>query len=987
VQPIRHAILRLTVALAALAIPASAATLNVPAQYPTIQSGINAANTGDTVLVAPGTYYENIDFKGKAITVTSSAGAASTIIDGGGGAVASFVTSETRASVLSGLTITHGGSAGTSPHTGGIYIYEADPTIANNIITTNYCYGIYLNTGDALIQNNDVASTITDPSLSNCFIDASGIFLGGIIAVTNTYNSSIIGNTIENNHAAGGYAGGIMINGTEGVFIKDNIIRNNSGINAGGILSYNTEQLSIIQNLIYDNIASVGPAGGISIVSPSYPRSAYTSVIASNDLVANIAQGSPNTPASELDVEGNLADYVISNNIMDGASSTHAEMTCSIVGPTPPYIDHNIIYNAQGTAYDPIACTNAGSLYNPSVDPLFVATSTFNFHLTAASPAIDHGDDSAPSLPALDLDGNPRVANATNQSQAIIDMGVYEFSGTVGPASTTTLTSSLNPAGLGVPVTFTATVTSTSGTPTGSVTFSDGTTTLGTVTLLAGAAPLTTSSLGTGAHTITATYNPTGSYTGSSANLTQTVIGISTHTSLFANASAYAGNNAPFGVTVNLTGAGPAPTGTISLMEGATVLTTTPLIVSSGPSYGANPTLSNLSVGPHTITAVYSGDTTYNTSTSNPVTVTILINPTTLTLTSSINPSHTLQTVTFTAQLASTTTATIPTGTITLTISGPSATGGGSLTTNSSGAAHYSTMFLANTATITATFTPTAIFGASSDTLMQQTIADATVTTLTATPNPVAQNQTVTLNATVTAASSPFPPGGGIIFYDGSTVLDTVLGAPGQASFTTSSLAVGTHTLTASYIGGGLNYLLSTSAPVSLVVNPQYYTLSTAPAISIQAEHHANLAITLTSVGGFTDDIALSCGSLPVVATCTFANSTVHLAPNATVTTSVLLDTDAVPEFKSSLRRPVFFTPSNSVILAMLLPLGLLALRRRSLSRLLLLLLAAAALSITGCSGKYPAHTPPGAYAITLTGHGVGTGLNQTGNITFIVTE
>jgi hypothetical protein len=63
-----------------------ASTINVPAQQPTIQDGINAAVNGDTVLVAPGTYTENINFNGKAITVKSSKGAMATIIDGGNAA-------------------------------------------------------------------------------------------------------------------------------------------------------------------------------------------------------------------------------------------------------------------------------------------------------------------------------------------------------------------------------------------------------------------------------------------------------------------------------------------------------------------------------------------------------------------------------------------------------------------------------------------------------------------------------------------------------------------------------------------------------------------------------------------------------------------------------------------------------------------------------------------------------------------------------------
>src|SRR6266566_3740429 len=164
------------------------AIIHVPADQPSIQGGIDAASNGDTVLVAPGLYVENINFHGKAITVISEQGAGITIIDGGArDSVATFASGEGLSSVLSGFTLQNGLSTFSTPSFGsggGVSIRNTSPTIQNNLIRNNRAcdgIGIHINSGSPLIQGN----TITNNTRTGCSggIGGAGIaVLGGAAA-------------------------------------------------------------------------------------------------------------------------------------------------------------------------------------------------------------------------------------------------------------------------------------------------------------------------------------------------------------------------------------------------------------------------------------------------------------------------------------------------------------------------------------------------------------------------------------------------------------------------------------------------------------------------------------------------------------------------------------------------------------------------------------------------------------------------------------
>lgn len=184
-------------------------------------------------------------------------------------------------------------------------------------------------------------------------------------------------------------------------------------------------------------------------------------------------------------------------------------------------------------------------------------------------------------------------------------------------ASTTTLTSSANPATTGQPVTLVATVAGAGKTPTGSVSFRDGDATLSVRPLSGGRASLITSALTAGSHPLSAVYGGDPTFAGSTSTaLTQTVSPPGNAVSKTAVVSSANPGHAgqPITFTATVSGANATPTGSVTFKDGATVLAVRPL--SGGRS---SLTIRTLTAGSHSITAVYSGSSTFAPSTSTPL--------------------------------------------------------------------------------------------------------------------------------------------------------------------------------------------------------------------------------------------------------------------------------------------------------------------------------------------------------------------------------
>jgi predicted outer membrane repeat protein len=337
------------VVLIGAASTASANVIQVPADQPTIQAGIDSGSGGDTVLVADGTYTgdgnRDIDFSAKSITLISENGPELTIIDCEGSQSSPhrgfiFHDMEDTSSVLSGFTIMDGYEPGHRP----------------------------IGCGGGIRCEN-----FSSPLIKNCLLrDNTAGDLGGGIYCDGGAAPIIRSCIIENNVALDSGGSGIATYPDGMPFIVDCVIRNNSAWGwGGGVYYYTSTNPQILRCLIVNNEAGYG--GG---------------AVYSGGAVLDIVN---------CTVSGNQ-DGIYSGAIWGNYGTAISIVNCILWNDSSGEIFINPGYGSVEVSYSDVSGGWSGE-GNISEDPLFIGGDPYDFHLIGDSPCIDAGDPVSPPDP------------------------------------------------------------------------------------------------------------------------------------------------------------------------------------------------------------------------------------------------------------------------------------------------------------------------------------------------------------------------------------------------------------------------------------------------------------------------------------------------------------------------------------------------------------------------------------------------------------
>jgi hypothetical protein len=431
-------------------LPASAAVVYVDADaagplhdgdswetaFLTVQDGVNqaAARGGGQVWVAEGIYVENIRLGPGVLLYGGFAGGEDlleerdvssheTVLQA---AHEGSVITALAATLIDGFTITGGtGTPGDGSLTfgGAIYCDQTAPLIRNNLITGNRAthgggIACWKPGADPRIENNVIRDNevVHDGGAIYCYRSAPEIAGNLLIGNRATYGGAIDadwrstprieGNRIEGNFAAN-YGGGITTYWSWPLIVRNRFINNECGIDGGGVFAFHYA-VSIAGNVFVGNRATYGGA----VASKGDAGS-----IVGNTMVGNEASYGGGV-GCHVGANPTLVNNIISANLADVGGGVWVDADSEAA------LDHNCLWDNLPEDYTNVT----PGPFDLAADPLFVDAIGLDLRLRLDSPCVDAGDNSAPDLPDLDLDGGDRVVDGDGDSVAVVDIGAYELS-------------------------------------------------------------------------------------------------------------------------------------------------------------------------------------------------------------------------------------------------------------------------------------------------------------------------------------------------------------------------------------------------------------------------------------------------------------------------------------------------------------------------------------------------------------------------------
>jgi hypothetical protein len=751
---------------------------------------------------------------------------------------------------------------------------------------------------------------------------------GTSIALSSTANPSAIGQSVTFTATVSAAGGGVTPDGTVS-FMDGATLLSTQTISVSGVATYATAALT----------------AGIHPITAVYNGDAAKQIQGSTSAVLNQDVQAPTT--STLTSSLNPSNY---------GNSVTFTATVPPSGASAP----------TGTVsfLDGVTQIGTGTLAgNPGVATFTTSALNVGTHPITANYAGDSKNGPSSSLP---------VGQVVNQA-----------------ATATTVTAAPSPGIAGGPETITASVkvTSGSGTPTGTVTFTSGTTQLGSAPVSNAGTATITPALGQGSYQIVATYSGDANDLGSaSAPLALTVAQAISLTALNVTPNP-ALILVPITFTANVAGNGGTPTGSVNFLANGNVIGAGTLNASGVATF----TTSTLAAGTYSITAVYAGDTNDAGSTSAAVLLTVSLATTATAITVLPDPALVGTAITITAKVTGN--GGTPTGSVNFIANG--------ITLNSAtlvgGAASFTTSTLApGTYAITVSYLGDAADSPSTSTSVSETVGLIPTTTSLGYSVTSGSPPQVVMVATVLNNGAGVPPTGTVTFMSGATVVGTAtVDASGVAILTPNFTAGVSYNIVAMY-GGDTDHSPSTSPAISVSGTPTLFSLGVKPSsVTMATSQNATVTVNLTSNGSFADTIGLGCASLPAGVFCHFSNPSVKLTATSSASVQLTIDTNnPLSGGSSAMNRPA--DKSKVALAGLLLPFSLFfgfvfwQLRRRNSKFLTLaaaLLLSTAAFLANGCSSFSVNTAAPGNYTIQVTGTGANTNAEQFQNVSLTITK